>query len=120
MSKPTHNSRSLQFQLVGLALLLLVVLIVMAWAHIQARLQRPAALDGWEIVQYGAFGVAVVILALLIGIVLHASQRIRALAATAERIAAGELAVDTAIRGHDEVAILGTALDDMTRQLRAT
>jgi len=46
-------------------------------------------------------------------------QRLRSLATTAERIAAGELSLKAGIGGHDELSALGAAFDTMTVNLRA-
>lgn len=48
------------------------------------------------------------------------SRRARALATTAERIATGELTLDAPVSGGDELALLGSAFNTMTANLRTT
>jgi methyl-accepting chemotaxis protein len=61
---------------------------------------------------------------LVIGLVVWLSRdlggRARALAAAANRITAGDLALTAEVRGVDELAVLGTAFNAMTAKLRKT
>jgi methyl-accepting chemotaxis protein len=67
---------------------------------------------------FGAFVLAAV--AVVLWIARGVAGRTRVLAQTANRIAAGDLTLTAAVRGGDELALLGQAFNTMTGNLRTT
>jgi PAS domain S-box-containing protein len=68
-----------------------------------------------------AFGVVILLVLIpLTGMARGIARRARSLAATADRIAAGELTLAAHVGGSDELAALGQAIDTMTGHLRTT
>ncbi|MCP3977834.1 MAG: HAMP domain-containing protein [bacterium] len=65
------------------------------------------------------FGVFVVGTVLSAGVATRFTKPIRRLHAGIRDISAGDLDTEVDVRGHDEIARLGTALNDMARELRA-
>jgi methyl-accepting chemotaxis protein len=74
----------------------------------------------FQLALYVFAGLILGVLGLVLWIARGISGRTRALARTADRIAAGELALSADVGGSDEVAALGTAFNTMTGSLRAT
>ncbi|MGI5860639.1 MAG: methyl-accepting chemotaxis protein [Myxococcales bacterium] len=70
--------------------------------------------------QIGFFIFVLLLLGLTASIFRSSVRRVRALAGTAERIAAGSLDERAAVSGDDEVAQLGSAFDAMTEKLRSS
>ncbi len=67
------------------------------------------------------FGAALVLALLLVLLIVRSvTRRLQLLAATAERIAVGDLTLRAAVGGSDEVAALGVAFDAMTTSLSDT
>jgi PAS domain S-box-containing protein len=79
-----------------------------------------ARLAKWGYVQYGLFGLIFLIVAAGAAAIIGANRRVRRLAATAERIAGGDLSQRAAVKGSDEIAALGASFDRMTGNLRGT
>jgi methyl-accepting chemotaxis protein len=63
--------------------------------------------------------VVAVVLVLVLSVTRTITRRVRKLAAAADKLAGGDLAVRVAVSGHDEVAALGRSFDSMTGKLRA-
>jgi methyl-accepting chemotaxis protein len=73
----------------------------------------------FQIIQYVFVGIVLVILASMFWITRGIARRVRALATTAERIAAGELGLVAPLGGADELAMLGDSFNTMTANLQA-
>jgi PAS domain S-box-containing protein len=74
----------------------------------------------FQYVQFAFGAVVLLVLLPLYWITRGIARRTRSLAATADRIAAGELALSANVGGDDELAALGQAFDTMTGNLRTT
>jgi methyl-accepting chemotaxis protein len=74
----------------------------------------------FQFLQYSFAAVVLIVIGLVLWITRSITGRIRALANTADRIAAGDLALSPRVEGSDELAVLGTALNTMTTNLRTT
>lgn len=72
-----------------------------------------------QALQYGFAALVVVIIVWVLWIVRGVARRARSLAATADRIALGELTLTAPTAGGDELAALGEAFNAMTGRLRA-
>lgn len=72
----------------------------------------------FELVQYLFLAVVIVVLGFVFWIARSVAKRTGSLAATAERIAGGELQLAAPVSGTDEVAVLGEAFNTMTGSLR--
>jgi PAS domain S-box-containing protein len=133
MSKSVSWAKTLSAKLGGLAVALLALMVVRAGVNYYllslchaARQAMPAEpslerdLTRLEVVQYVLFALALAVLGLAVWLVRGVLGRIRALAVTAERIKAGDLALAAAVDGDDEIAALGAAFDGMTANLRGT
>jgi methyl-accepting chemotaxis protein len=89
----------------------------------QLRLYETIAeekIGRFQALQYTSIALLLAIFALVLSISRGVSRRARALAATAERIAGGELDLAAPVSGSDELAALGEAFNAMTARLRAT
>lgn len=82
-------------------------------------MQQSAAerLHRAQILQLAFSAVVVVILLLVLGIVRHVARRARALSDTAVKISNGDLDQVAPATGSDELALLGSAFNDMTEKL---
>ncbi|HKI33967.1 MAG TPA: methyl-accepting chemotaxis protein [Gemmataceae bacterium] len=87
-----------------------------------AGLQKGAAehLKRFQYLQFAFGGIALLALVPMFWITRGVARRTRALAGTADRIAAGELTLGAHVGGEDELAALGAAFDTMTGNLRTT
>ncbi|MBI4565716.1 MAG: type IV pili methyl-accepting chemotaxis transducer N-terminal domain-containing protein [Planctomycetes bacterium] len=72
----------------------------------------------FQLIQYLFAGLVIVVVGMVFRVGWGISTRARLLSATAERIAAGELALSAPVRGSDELAALGDAFNTMTAHLR--
>ncbi len=84
----------------------------------QASLKAKA--DGFHWLLYGFGAIVLVVTALVLWIAWGVARRARSLAATADRIAAGDLTLNATASGADELAALGQSFNAMTANLRAT
>jgi PAS domain S-box-containing protein len=117
-----NNTLSARFGALGVALLALLIAmfgvdqyLLFLWPEKERTELGVDRLAAARIALYGAF---LVVLALGVWVVLGVRRRVQALARTAERIAAGDLACRAAMNGTDEIAALGAAFDRMTGALR--
>ena len=89
-----------------------------ALVHYQAFAdEKPAR---FQTLQYGFLVLVALLLGLVLWIMRGVTRQGRALAATARRIAAGELSLLADARGGDELAAAAAAFNDMTANLRRT
>lgn len=79
--------------------------------------EKPALMQA---LQYAFLVLVAMLLAFVMWTARGVTQQARALASTARRIAAGELSVSVPVRGSDEIAVAGTAFNEMTENLRRT
>ena len=87
-----------------------------------ARLQADSqtAVNRFQLAQYAYLGAVVLVLGPVLVLARSVADRVRRLSGTAERIAAGELALTAGVGGDDELAALGDSFDKMTAHLRRT
>lgn len=74
----------------------------------------------FQILQLVFAGLVLLVVGGVYAVARGVSSRARTLATTADRIAAGELALAAPVRGRDELAALGDAFNTMTANLRRT
>ena len=74
--------------------------------------------DQFQLLQYAFVAVVAIVLGLVIRIAQSVGTRTRALAVTAEKIAAGDLKLAAPVSGTDEIALLGGSFNAMTSKLR--
>jgi PAS domain S-box-containing protein len=121
--------KSLGVRLGGTVLILVAISLLLVFFHFLAlwSLEHPApgadlgpTIRRYEILQI-VFGVLLLIVFGLVSwIVRSTAQRIRRLARTADRIAAGEVSLNAEVEGADELAALARSFNTMTGTLRAT
>jgi len=75
-------------------------------------------IDRFQLLQYAFVAFVLVVLGLVFWVARGVARRTGALAATAERISGGELALSAPVEGADELAALGEAFNAMTASLR--
>jgi methyl-accepting chemotaxis protein len=78
---------------------------------------REQSFRNAESVQLALVLVSLLVLGAVFASIVGASRRVRAVAAVASRVTAGELDVRADVRGRDEVAALGASFDQMTERL---
>jgi PAS domain S-box-containing protein len=116
---PWQKTLGARLDLIALALAALSVLLIAGNLFLLASLQTDR--DRLGLYLQLAFAAAMLLVLLpLFGIARGIARRTRALAATADRIAAGELDLSAKVGGGDELAALGQAFDTMTGNLRTT
>jgi methyl-accepting chemotaxis protein len=74
--------------------------------------------ERFQLFQYVFVGFVIFVLGFVFRVAQGVARRTTALAATAERIAAGKLEVTAPVSGTDELAALGESFNEMTSQLR--
>ena len=72
-----------------------------------------------QLLQLGLSGLAIIMLLVVLRVVRQTVRRTRALAGLAERVSAGDLGQRALVHGHDELAVLGSSLNEMTTKLAA-
>lgn len=72
----------------------------------------------FQILQYAFLVIVAIVLVVVFRLGQNVARRIRALALTAERIAAGEHEVQAPLIGSDEITVLGRSFNTMTSKLR--
>src|SRR4051812_6660644 len=123
MSQTIPWYRTLGVRLGGSALILvgLALLLVMFDVSVLQLLKDPAyrearadSIPQFQVIQIGTVSLLMVVFGLVAWNVRTITRRIRRLAATADRIAAGELSLSADAAGDDELAALGRSFNTMT------
>jgi PAS domain S-box-containing protein len=120
MSQAIPWSKRLAVRLGAIALGLLTLVLVLTLVTVLELESVQGMSWGSRLLLYGSAGLLLLGLGPLLWWSRSVTARIRSLLRSAERLAAGELDLDAAVAGSDELAALGAALNVMTARLRAT